>query len=294
MSGSFTQKEIEVRITLNAGSFGGKGVEKIIRGLPVEVRVSKPGGFEGGKASVQIAGLSLDEMSQLTTLAFRPLESRHNKIAILAGDFERGLSCIFQGEIYIAFADFNRSPDPVFKIECICGYYGNLKADGPVTIKGDAPVADLIAQQAKAIGYQFENQGVTTRLKDAVFNGSPVQKIRSMAKQAGVNVFLDNEKVCLIPKTTPRKGTPILVTPETGLIGYPSFSNFGIELRTLFNPDYQMFGRIEVQSIVPKASGTWQIISYDHNLTAYLPSSGPWETKITAVYSSSKTTQGNA
>lgn len=293
MNGSFTQKEIEIRITLNAGSFGGKGVEKIIRGLPVEVRVSKPGGFEAGKASIQIGGLTVDEMSQLTTLAFRPLEARHNKIAIFAGDFMRGLSCIFAGEIYTAFADFNKSPDPVFKIECICGYYPNLLAVGPLTIKGDAPVSDLISQQAKLAGYQFENQGVTTRLKNAVFNGSPVQKIKAMAKQAGAQVIIDDDRVLLLQKDKERQGSRILISAQTGMLGYPSFSTFGIEVDTLFNPDYRMFGVVEVQSIVPKASGAWKIIKIEHNLTAYQPSAGPWNTHLTACYISSKTSESN-
>ncbi len=41
-----------------------------------------------------------------------------------------------------------------------------------------------------------------------------------------------------------------------------------------------------MESIVPRASGTWRIIKLTHELSAFDPSGGPWESQMTTYYPS--------
>lgn len=286
---SFTHKIIEVRIILAAGSFGGKGTEKVINGLPVTVEVSKTGGDEKPSCKVSIGGMKYDDMEQLTTLAFRPLQTRKNLISVFAGDEESGLTQVFAGEIASASADFNNAPDVKFDIEAISGLYPSLTPAGPQTIAGDASVADIVQQQAQVMGYGFENNGVTAKLTNTILNGSPMQKARAAANQAGVTLLIDDDKLVLLPPGKERKGTTILLSDKSGLSGYPSFSSDGITLESLYNPAFQIGGLVEVQSIVPKASGLWRITKLEHKLAAFDPSADDWTSSIEAVYVSEKT-----
>lgn len=285
---SFSIKQIEVRITLAQGSFGGKGSEKVISGLPVDVSVSKTGGDEKPSCTVSIGGMSYADMEQLTTLAFRPLQARKNLIAVFAGDAENGLSQVFAGEITTAAADFKNAPDVRFEIEAISGYYPSLMPEGPQSIAGDMPVADIIAQQAKTMGYGFRNEGVTTRLSNTILNGSPMQKARAAARQAGATLLIDDSTLVLLPPGQERKGTTILLSESSGMMGYPSFSNDGISIDAIFNPAFQLGGLIEVQTIVPKASGLWRITKLEHKLSANDPNGTDWTTSIDAVYVAEK------
>lgn len=286
---SFTKKQIEVRITLAAGSFGGKGSEKVINGLPVSVEVSKTGGDEKPSCKISIGGMTYSDMEQLTTLAFRPLQTRKNLVAVFAGDAESGLSQVFAGEITQASADFNNSPDVKFDIEAMCGYYPALIPAGPQTVAGDVPVADIISQQAQAIGYEFRNEGVTTKLKNTILNGTPLQKARAAARQAGATLLIDDNALILLPPGKERKGTTVLLSDKSGLMGYPSFSSEGITLDAIYNPSFQLDGLIEVKSIVPKASGLWRITKLDHKLAANDPGADDWTSSIEAVYVSENT-----
>jgi hypothetical protein len=217
------------------------------------------------------------------------LENRNNKIAIYAGDDTEGLSLIFAGEIWSAYADFNAAPTPKFEIEALCGGYGNLKAVGPQSVVTSAPVAKLVEQQAKEIGYSFKNEGVTTQITNAIFNGSPIQKMKAMAKHAGADIIIEDNSVLLLPKNVSRKGAPIFISAQSGMIGYPSFSGFGLEVKTIFNPAYLVKSDIEVQSVVPKASGRWRIEKTEHILSANFPKGGPWESALTCTFVSNKT-----
>ena len=285
---SFTLKQIEIRITMAAGSFGGGGTEKVINGLPCEVKVKKTGGDEKPSCNVSIGGMAYNDMEQLTTLAFRPLQTRKNLIAIYAGDTENGLSQVFTGEITSAAADFNVAPDVRFEIEAITGYYPSLKPAGPQTIAGDASVADIVEQQATEMGYAFENGGVTTRLHNTILNGTPMQKAKAAARQAGATLLVDDNTLVLLPPGKERKGTTVLLSDNSGMIGYPTLSSDGISVDALYNPAFKIGGLIEVKSIVPKASGTWRITKLEHTLCANDPDGEDWKSSIDAVYVSDK------
>ena len=281
---SFTIKQIEVRITLAAGSFGGKGTEKIINGLPVSISVSKTGGDEKPTCDITIGGMAYSDMEMLTTLAFRPLQTRKNLVAVFAGDEQSGLSQVFAGEITTASADFNASPDVKFKIEAMSGYYPALVPAGPQTVSGEVAVSDFVSQQAQAMGYEFRNEGVTTKIKDTIINGTPMQKARSAARQAGANLLIDDNTLILLPPGKECKGTTVLLSDKSGLMGYPSFSSEGITLDAIYNPAFQLNGLIEVKSIVPKASGLWRITKLEHKLAANDPAEDDWTSSIEAVY----------
>lgn len=281
---SFSKKQIELRITLAEGSFGGKGSEVVINGLPVDVRVTKTGGAEKPSASISVQGLAYEKMEQLTTLAFRPLKSRKNRVAVFAGDENEGLSQVFAGEIVTAMADFNRAPDVGFLIEAISGYYPQLIAAGPQSVVGDAPVADVIKQQADVMGYDFDNQGVTTRIKNCILNGSPMQKAFQAARQCGATLLIDDTTLVLLPPGKEREGDTIVLSDTSGLVGYPTFDNDGVNAVCLYNKGLKIGGQIEIRSVVPKASGFWRIVKLEHSLSAFTTQPGDWFSSISASY----------
>ena len=55
-------------------------------------------------------------------------------------------------------------------------------------------------------------------------------------------------------------------------------------LKAIYNKDFRFAGLINIESEIPRTSGTWRIIKLSHSLDANLPSSGKWESSITAFY----------
>lgn len=285
---SFTKKQIEVRLTLGVGEFAAGGNTKIINGLGVRCAINKPGLPDKNGASLSIYGMLPDDMAQLTTLNFRPLQVQKNLIQVLASNESGSLSVAFAGEITGAFADYNAAPDIAFTIEALAGYYPSITPAKPLSIRGSASVEGIVSSIAKEIGYQFENFGVTAALLNPVLNGSPIEKARAACRNAGVQLFIDDNRLRIAPADGfVGSGGPVPMSPETGLIGYPTFGADGIKLKGYFQPALELGGLIRVQSIVPKASGDWIISKLSHRIEANLPGAdNAWHSEIEASYGS--------
>ena len=281
---SFLQRFLQVQLTLNKGEFADGKNSKIIDNLAISAKIEKLGPPDFGKASVEIYGMPLADMEQLTTLNFRPLFVSRNYINIFAGDDVNGMNQVFAGTIVSASADFNSQPETKFKIEAQIGFWGSVTAQAPTSIKGTQSVADFVAQQAKKAGMNFINEGVTASLRYCVFNGSPIQQARTAAFQVGAELITDDDDMILLPANKPRSGDVPLLSKDTGLLGYPSITQNGIEFKAIFNPAFKFAGLVELKSIVPKTSGQWRIVKLVHNLTSNMPNNGAWESQITGFY----------
>lgn len=280
---TFTEKKLQIRITLSKGKFKNQeGNTYIINDLAMSVKVEKLGPPDFGKASAEIYGLPLDVMQQLTTLNMTPMFTFRNYITIFAGDDKNGLNQIYSGAITGASCDFNSAPDIKMKIESRQGFFGSVTSQDENFIKGSMPASDFISQQAKKIGFTFKNEGVTSSVKNALFTGSPIEQIRQCASQVGAEVVIDDEQVILLKSE--RKGNVPILSKDSGLLGYPVMSQNGIELKAIYNKDFRFAGLINIESEIPRTSGTWRIIKLSHSLDANLPTSGKWESSITAFY----------
>lgn len=282
---AFTIKTIRTQVTLGVGSFKGGGNTLTIEGLPTDVTVDKVAPPDMPKATVKISGMKYDDMAQMTMLAFKPLQSAKNVVKIWAGEKGTTLAMIFSGEITSAYADFNSAPEVTFQIEAMSGSYPLQMAKPPMSVHGSTSAEKLFQQFAGQMGYTLKNQGITANVKNSVFNGSPMQKSRALADQLGIDMLIDDETVVIAPANAVRKTENVpLLRKDSGLIGYPTFTDQGISLKADFSPDFKLHGAIKVESIVPKATGEWRISKISHTLSAYQNNGGPWETAIEGTY----------
>ena len=278
----FSVKTVRVTIQLRKGEFDNGGNTVIIEGLPVSVTVTKQGGEAKNKASVTVDNLKLETATQLTTLAFKRLETYNNVIQIDAGNQGAELSTIFIGEITSAVPVMSDSKLSL-KIEALAGYYPALIPSTPTSVQENTTVEKLMKQFADEAGYSFENKGITASIANSVFVGSPVEKAKTLARQADVDLLIDDNKFTIQPFEAPKDGQIPLLSKNTGLISYPSFSNEGINCKSVFNDKLKVGSYFKLESVLPHASGEWQITKVEHRLEAYTPNSGTWESDVTGV-----------
>lgn len=287
---SFARKMLEAHIILAEGGYNTRSGEtantRIVR-LGMDVDIQKPGGQEKNKAKVKIFNLPLEDMEVLTTLAFQPLQVSKNAIAIYAGDEERGLSLAFSGDIVSAVPNFNAAPDPSFDIDCVTGYVASVTPVPPLTGGGAQEVAQLMAGLAKQMNLSFVNRGVKSVLRNIAFVGGPMQQARQIADAARIVLLVDDGEMIIMPPEEMRSdadgGTPHW-KDSTGMFGYPSFDNEGIQAKGIYEPKLQIGAPIRIESMVPRASGIWQITSLSHKLQANYPGASFWESQVKATY----------
>lgn len=279
MSNTFTKKDLRATVVLDGGT------TYTLSGFAMSCSVEKQGGAEYGKASLSVSGLSLTTMSQLTWLSFLPQCKGRNTLQIDAGDSETALSTIFRGDIMSSIADLNGS-EPTLKIEAQTGAYGALIPATPQAVQGEQEVAVLIQSWAKSAGAEFKNEGVSSRVKDSLFEGNYIDRARKLAHSVGADLIIDDNTWVLVEKKktrTPEGGIP-LINKDSGMIGYPTFTSNGLDVKTYFRPDIQIGATVRVESMVPRATGTWKVTSLSHALAANNPSTSQWETDFSCQW----------
>lgn len=290
----FSIKTIRVSIQLHEGQFAGSGNTVTIEGLPVTVHINKQGGEEKNKANVEIHNLKLETVRQLTSLAFKRLQTYNNVMQIDVGNKGANLTTAFIGEISTAIPVIDDSGHLILRIEGISGYYPSLIPTPPTSVQGEVTIESLMKQFADEAGYQFENKGITGSVANCVFIGSPIKKAQTLARQVDIDLLIDDNKFTIQPFDAPKDGDIPVLADYTGMIGYPAFSNDGISCRCVFNDQLKVGSFFKLESILPHATGEWQITKVEHHLQANMPNGGQWESVVSGVLPGSGTNGGES
>lgn len=284
---AFTKKILEATISLAASGsntqqpqFEGGGNTVTLSGLRMSAHISKAGGPSDSRMELTIYGMTESKMNQLSTLGMQINLVPKNSVVLQAGD-EEGLSTVFQGYILSAYADFTASPQVSFKISAHTGLPDATIPTPVSSIKGSGDVATLLSGLAATMGLAFENSGVTAKLSNPYYTGSPKVQAQAIAKDAGISMIIDNGKLAIWPKNGSRNGQVPLISPETGMIGYPTYTAYGIMLKCLFNPSIGFGQKIKVESRLKPACGEWAIYGMDYDLECQVPK-GKWEITLLA------------
>ena len=282
--GSFTNKTIQVVMAMAEGVFQNGANQITVEGLPTTVDIQKQGGDERPSCTVTIGNLNIDVVKQLTTLSFRPLQRFKNQITVNAGEVGKQLQTIFIGDFENAYGEFQNAPTMNLMVKAIAAQHGALMATPATSVDGTEQVAKLMEQWAVEAGCTLENKGVNASVKNVVYRGSPVDKAKTLARDVGIDLIIDDGKFIITPNGRAVDGNAVLIDPKHGLLGYPAFSNDGIEFNMIFDPNVKIGGLVKIESVVPRASGIWKVTKITTKLEAYVPNSGSWSSSVSATW----------
>lgn len=233
-----------------------------------------------GQAAVRVYGLDPSKLRQLSALNSAIMYQRNNKIIITAGDDVSGMGRIFEGQIAVGQIDMNGSPDSALVLSAFAGLLNAVQPAPPSSYPGTADVAVIMQNLATAMGYTFENNGISVILSTPYLPGTLRDQAMRCANAANINWVIDNGTLAIWPRFGSRGGSVPLITPESGMVGYPTYSEMGIALKTIFNPFLILGQTVEVRSSLNFANGRWNIFNLEHDLESETPG-GDWFTRFT-------------
>lgn len=287
---SLKEKRIKVTILLSGEDkdFDGDGNNTLVfDGLRTECRINYGNGSVMPTANVRIFGLKLSNMLTLLRVQWNTKEALQNMIQIEAGDKDK-MSVVYKGNITFAKPDFGSAPDVCLNIESSTGYYHQIVPTPPRSFEGEIDVAEAISQLAGDMGMSFENNGVTAKLSNQYLPDSALGKVQMLAKNADLDLYIDNDTIAIAPKGAPRMVDVPVIKPTTGLIGYPVPDLIGVQFACLYDPALRFGGLVEIEdSIIPTCNGKWRVFGMNITLESYSPS-GKWEVFIKAAHAESE------
>lgn len=281
MNQPITQRNIDVTIKLGAGEFGEKlGDTMTLSGYRVQAQIEFQSNGMMGQAAVKVFGLPINTLNRLTMIGPEAMKVlAQSSVEIVAHD-THGAHMPYQGTIWQAWANMREAPNTALEVVSLRGMVANLKPVPASSYVGSVQVADIMADFAKEAGWTFENNGVDVTLSNPYFPGTTLAKIRKCADAAGVNfAVLNGLTLAIWPGYGSRTSQPpIIVSPQSGLVGYPSFSQNMVNARCLFNPAIEMGARVTIQgSQLTAANRTWTVNYATHTLESQTPN-GAWFT----------------
>ena len=279
---TFETREIEVSIQY----YKTKEVMKF-SGLRVQLNLFAMASEAGGQLAMRIFGLPLGIINEL--LAISDVASHaitKNLLQVDVGSQGSQLTRIFSGAIMHSWGDFTNQPDVNLVINASVQGAAGLTVLAPYSYKGSVPAATVMQYFAKQAGWAFKNNGVTTVLNNPAFKGSLRDQYFSCARQGNFRVVILGGTMFIYPKG--KTGTPSgsnlmpIISPSDGMVGYPTFTQKGINVRSIFLPDMYPSTPFQIQgSEVAAANRTWFTHTAIHTLESQTPN-GAWFTDLEA------------
>lgn len=269
-----------------------------VTGLRAMVHVQAAGAAMSTQVSARIYGLSQADMNALAVVNILNGTSEfiNNTILIEASnDGGQSWQAVFAGVIVQAGPDYTEAPDVFLSVQAQTGFYEAIAPALPTSFPDSTDVGQICSVIAAKMGVPFVNNGVSQKLPGAqYFSGSLLNQLQRVCLAAHVAFTQDGPQstVTITPWGSPRMISPVTLTPQSGLVGYPKVRGDGfIEVRALYDPAFLLLGILTISgsdvivgSNVPttynsRANGSWQIGTMSHVLESQKPG-GAWFTDM--------------
>ena len=226
--------------------------------------------------SLRIFGMTLADMGVLATRGLTGLAVNGDQVSITAGNADGLLNQIFTGTVYSAVPDFASTPEVSFVVNATSGFLQRIQSAPANTYPGTQDVASILAGLARQAGFAFTNHGVIAKIAGQYLSGTLMDQIERVALATQTIVLLDQGVLHIWPNGSGPDAEPLALSAQSGMVGYPTFTPTGIEVKCEWNPAL-LFRREKVaaQSMVPMASGQWQVQRTSHELSTLTPD-GAW------------------
>lgn len=280
----FTEKKLTLSFTYGTGERGdGEATTATITGVKASMFVNIIGGYGLAQCTGRIYGMGLSLMNQLSKVGRQPMQFRNNILTVLAGDDVSGMAQIFQGNVVIAFPDMLSAPEVSFMVTAYAGFLEQLKPAPINSYPGSVDAAVILSNLASQMNVKFENNGVSVILPSSYYYGSAREQAKKVVHDAGIEWNgIDNGVMAIWPKGGTRQGSIPLINTKNGMIGYPSFTENGIFVKTIFNPTIRFGQLVKVESDIDRAYNQWKVSNLVHHVEAKTPG-GAWQTEMQLV-----------
>jgi hypothetical protein len=273
----FSQKLITASFNIGGGSQGSGNQGSItLSGLRMTCDYHVAGGDgQPFLDSLVIYGMTLDQMNQLSVTGMTYNKVSQNTVTIQAGSQQEGMSTVFTGDIIFAWPDGSDQPNVRFNVVAKPGAVASRKPLAPTTRKGAVDGSTLVQQLAQQMGFRFENNGVNTQIRNPYLHGTGMSQVRQIIDAMSCQWVLDRGTLAIWPTGKARSGSAVLISPQTGMVGYPQFDQARIRVTSYYNPAITPMSQIQVQSSFTAACGVWNIGQIDYELDCLVPH-GRW------------------
>lgn len=274
---TFATRSLSVSFIINSGEYtdtltlDGHRIEALLKNVG--------GGMDYGQMTMRIFGMSQSDMNVISTDGMKGVAIRNDVIILKTGDGKQA----FRGNIISAYIDYTAAPDISIVVSAVAGGIYIAQPAAVSSYKGTLPVAQVIQGLAQQMNMAFINNGVTANVSNVYLDGTLRNQLDTIVHAAGINCSMANDTITIWPNGAVVDSNVIDLSPQTGLIGYPTPTQTGWALKCLYEPEFAIGRKCKLTSSVLKANGTWFVQSVTHELSTLTPDA-PWFSHANLTY----------
>lgn len=286
MTHSFNQKSLRVTLLLNEKNpaFDKEGNNTIVfEGLRVIAQIQSGNGSVSPFAKIQIFNLNLNAINQLTKIKWNTDREGKFNFVKLEANINGEYSTVYEGTIHFAYPNFGSVPDVVLTIDSSIAMNHQINAIAPTSYKGEVDVAQAINALCQQMGMRFENNGVNAKVSNPYLPQTTLEQVRALCTATNTSLYMDLNTIAITPQGKAREVQIPVISPQSGLIGYPTpLMQGGVTFSCLYDPLLKFGGLVEIQnSLIEAANGRWLIQGLSISLESGVPN-GKWQADVQA------------
>lgn len=295
---SFTAKQLRVTFTLSdtTAAFNDSNNVLVLSGLRTTAKIIASGFPAFPECSIEVYGMAVSDMQVLSSLARNLLGTQPDNVRIDANS-GAGWSTVYEGQIVSAYIDYSGAPDVCFRVQSRYLGFESINPAQATSYRADADCALVISDIVAKMGQNFVNHGVNITLPKPYFAGVLTEQLKAAVDAAGISMYFNEttHTVHIAPNGKGLSDDPYVITPQSGLVGYPVPDSRGfVNVRTLFHSALRIGSPVTISgsdvvidakqpsTYNSRADGQWFASSVTHHLEA-VKYGGAWFTDMLLV-----------
>jgi len=262
MTAAFDERLVTLTLQLDAGVVEYHGLAIYATGRKYDTSIP-------ASCEVRIFNLTAEARNNILTQA-SPLKIQENNpvnMVLSVGRKSYGTFILYQGNVISS--DVTQPPDIGITL-CAMTQQGAM---GLIVKNNQSSIATLrvIAQSiADGIGVPLDFQATNDKQIDNYsFSGPALRQVEKLNHMGGIKAYIDNDVLVVQDADKPRQGDVVPINANTGMVGVPQVTQFGVVVRVMINPQIKLGGRVRIDSLInPAANGFYNVIQINFEVAS--------------------------
>lgn len=167
-------------------------------------------------------------------------------LEVWAGRVSTGLFLRYAGDIVTAFP--SQPPDIMMTIRSKTAYFLKQSLVAQSYAIAANSLSTIAAGIASNMGLKLDFQATDRNIANYSYSGSTEKQIRHLSDCGSIDAFIDDQTLVCKDKGVPLKNSVIAISEETGLVGIPELTEWGVRVRCMLSQGLRVGGTLKLTS----------------------------------------------
>ena len=210
------------------------------------------------ECTIQIANLQQQTRNLLATqLTPFNRDQARKSVTLSAGRVSTGLFPLYSGDIVECTP--SQPPNIVLTIKSkTCQFFKNMLVAQSQNLT--APLSQITQQVASTMGLGTRFEATDKTIANYSYTGSAIKQVDKLGDAGAVDAYVDGQTLVVKDKGEPLKNETLVCSEQTGMIGIPELTEYGVRVKMLLAPTLKLGGSINLTSVLmPLLNGVYVI-----------------------------------